>query len=80
MLLLFISYVKARRIVDASCLCLPVAAAASGQFWPAKSCGNPSLYFLPLFLHGGTGEDRDGRSPSLAAEAMLRVLFRMFQV
>jgi hypothetical protein len=29
----------------------------------------------PRFLHGGTGEDRDGRSPSSAAEAMLRVFF-----
>ncbi len=80
MLLLFISYVKARCIVDALCLCLPVAAAAKGQFWPAKSCGNPSLYFLPLLSHGGTGEDRDGRSPSSAAEAMLRAFFRVFRV
>jgi len=42
--LLFISYVMARRVVDASCLCLPVAAAATGQFQPEKSCGDPSLY------------------------------------
>ncbi len=34
----------ARSIVAASCLCLPVAAAATGRFWPEKSCGNPSLY------------------------------------
>jgi len=33
--LLFISYVMARHIVGASCLCLPVAAAATGQFWKA---------------------------------------------
>jgi hypothetical protein len=32
--LLFISYVMARRVVDTACLCLPVAVAATGQFRP----------------------------------------------
>jgi hypothetical protein len=41
---IFVSSVKARRVVDALCLRLLIAAAASGQFWPAKSCSNPSLY------------------------------------
>ncbi len=63
----------ARRVVDASCLCLPVAAVANGQFWPEKSCGDPSLYLWLSFSHGGTGEDSDGSSLSLAAEAMLGV-------
>ena len=27
---------------DASCLCLPVVAAASGKVWPANFFGNPS--------------------------------------
>jgi hypothetical protein len=71
--LLFISYVMARRVVDASCLCLPVAAAATGRFRPEKSCGNPSLYLSLSFPHGGTGEDSDGSSLSSAAEAMLGV-------
>ena len=31
-------------MTDALCLFLQVAAAASGRFWPAKSCSNPSLY------------------------------------
>ncbi len=75
MFLLFISSVKARCIIDASCLCLPVAAAASGRFRPAKSCGSPSLYLSLSFLHGGTREDSDGRLLSLAAEAMLGVFF-----
>ncbi len=75
MFLLFISSVKARRVVDASCLCLPVAAAASGRFRPAKSYGNPSLYLSPSFPHGGTGEDSDGRSLSSASEPMLGVFF-----
>jgi hypothetical protein len=44
MCLLFISYVKAQRVVDESCLCLPVAVAATGQFWSEKSCVDPSLY------------------------------------
>ena len=71
MFLLFISYVMAQRVVDASCLCLPVAAAATGQFWPEKSCGNPSLSctFSLSFPHGGTGEDSDGSLLSLGAEA-----------
>ena len=75
MFLLFISYVMAQRVVDASCLCLPVAAAATGQFWPEKSCGNPSLSctFSLSFPHGGTGEDSDGSLLSLAAEAMFGV-------
>ncbi len=73
--LLFISSVKAWCLVDPSCLCLPVAAAASGRFWPAKSCSNPSLYLWPSFPHGGTRKDSDGRLLSLAAEAMLRVFF-----
>jgi hypothetical protein len=63
----------ARRVVDASCLCLPVAAAATGRFRPEKSCGNPSLYLSLSFPHGGTGEDSDGSSLSSAAEAMLGV-------
>jgi hypothetical protein len=75
MFLLFISSVKAQCIVDALCLCLPVATAASGQFWPAKSCGNPSLYLWPSYSHGGTGEDSDGRLLLLVAEAMLGVFF-----
>jgi hypothetical protein len=70
---LFISYVMARRVVDASCLCLHVAAAATGRFRPEKSCGNPSLYLLLSFPYGGTGEDSDGSSLSSAAEAMLGV-------
>ncbi len=73
MFLLFISYVKARRIVDASCLCLPVAAAATGRVRPEKSCGDPSLYLWLSFPLGGTGEDSDGSSQSLGAEAMLGV-------
>jgi hypothetical protein len=32
----------ARCIVDVPCLCLLVAAAAGGQFWPAITSGNPS--------------------------------------
>ena len=48
----------ARCVVDASCLCLPVVAAATGRF---------------SFPHGGTGEDSDGSSLSLAAEAMFGV-------
>ena len=48
--LLFISYVMARRVVDASCLCLPVAAAASGQFWHEKNCGDYiGIFLYPLF-------------------------------
>jgi hypothetical protein len=43
-LLLLINYEKARCIVNASCLCLPVAAAAGGQFWPTKSFVYPSLH------------------------------------
>ena len=78
MFLLFISYVKAQCGVDASCLCLPVVAAASGRFWPAKNCGNTSLYLRLLFPHGGTGEDSDGSPLSLAAEAMLGVFLRVF--
>ena len=71
MCLLCMSYVKARRAVDAPCLCLLVAAAASNQFWPAKSCGSPSLYLWQSFLHGRTGEDSDGgRLLSPAAEAI----------
>jgi len=62
MFFLFISYVMVRRVVDASCLCLPVAAAATGRFH----------LWLP-FPHGGTGEDSDGSSLSSAAEAMLGV-------
>ena len=64
----------ARRVVDASCLCLPFAAAATGWFWPEKSCGDPSLYFWLSFPHGGTGEDSDGSLLALAAEAMLGVI------
>jgi len=63
----------ARRVVDASCLCLPVAAAATGRFRPEKSFGNPSLYLWLSFPHGGTGEDSDGSLLSSAAEAMLGV-------
>ena len=63
----------ARRVVDASCLCLPVAAAAAGQFRPEKSCSDQSLYLGLLFPHGRTGEDSDGSSLSSAAEAMLGV-------
>ncbi len=73
MFLLFISYVKARGIVDASCLCLPVAAAATGRFRPENSCGAPSLYLWLSFPLGGTGEDSDGSLLSLGAEAMLGV-------
>jgi len=58
--LLFISNVKARRVVDMSCPCLPVAAAATGRFRPEKSCGDPSLYLCLSFPLGGTGEDSDG--------------------
>ncbi len=73
MFLLFISYVKAQRVVDASCLCLPVAAAATGQFRPEKSCGDPSLYLWLSFPLGGTWEDSDGSPLSSGAEAMLGV-------
>ncbi len=73
MFLLFINYVKARRIVNASCLCLPVAAAASGRFWPGKNIGDTSLYLWASILHGRTGEDSDGRLLSSDAEAMLGV-------
>ncbi len=73
MLLLFIIYVKARRVVDASCPCLPAVVAATGRFWLAKSFGNPSLYLWLSFPHGGTGEDSDGSLLSLAAEAMFGV-------
>ncbi len=73
MFLLFISYVKVRRVVDASCLCLPIAAAATGRFWPEKSCGDPSLFLWLSFPLGGTGEDSDGSLLSLGAEAMLGV-------
>jgi hypothetical protein len=68
--LLFFSNVKARRVLDASCLCLPVAAAATGQFWPEKSCGDPSLYLWLSFPLGGTGEDSDGLG------CAFRVVFR----
>jgi hypothetical protein len=44
LVLLFTSYIKARRVDDTSCLFLPIAVAASGRFWPEKSCGNSSLY------------------------------------
>ncbi len=71
MFLLFISYVKARRIVDVLCLCLPVVAAATCQFRLEKSCGDPSLYLWLSFPLGGTGEDSDGSSLSSGAEAML---------
>ncbi len=70
MFLLFINYVKARRIVDMSCLCLPVAAASSGQFWPGKNIGNTSLYLWTSIPHGGTGAHGDRVPLSLAAEAM----------
>ncbi len=73
--LLFISSVKARRLVDASCLFLPVAVAASGHIWPAKSCCNSSLYLWLSFRHGRTRKDSAGRPLSLAAEAMLGVFF-----
>ena len=55
-----------------SCLCSPVAAAAGGWVWPTKSCGNPSLYLWPSFLHGRTGVDSNGRLLSLATEAMVK--------
>jgi len=44
--LLFISYVMARRVIDidTSSLCLTVGAGATGQFLPEKSCDDPSLY------------------------------------
>ncbi len=73
MFLLFISYIKARCVVDALCLCLPVAAAATGRFWPEKCCGDPSLYLWLSFPLGGTGEDSDGSSLSSGVEAMLGV-------
>ncbi len=73
MFLLFISYVKAQRVVDVSCLCLPVAAAATGRFRPEKSCGDPSLYLWLSFPLGRIGEDSDGSLLSLGAEAMLGV-------
>ncbi len=73
MFLLFISYVKARRVVDASCICLPVAAAATSRFWPEKRCGDPSLYLWLSFPLGGTGEDSDGSLLLSGAEAMLGV-------
>ncbi len=70
MFLLFINYVKAQRIVDASCLCLPVVAAASGQFWQGKNIGDTSLYLWALIPLGGTGAHSDRVPLSLAAEAM----------
>ncbi len=46
---LFIYYlvatkVMARCIVNAPCLCLLIAAAAGGRFWPAITSGDPSHY------------------------------------
>ncbi len=79
MFLLFISYVKARCLVDASCLCLPVAAATTGRFWPEKSCGDPSLYHWLSFPLGGTGEDSDGSLLLSGAEAMLGVFLGVFK-
>jgi len=75
LVLLFISYVKARRIVLVPCLCSLVAAAVGGQFWQAKSCGKPSLYLYPSFPRGGTEADSDGMPLSLLADAMLGVHF-----
>ncbi len=74
----FISYVKARLVVDASCLCLPVAAAAGGRVWLTKSCSNPSLYLWPSFPHGRTGKDSDGRLLSLAVDTMVRGYLECF--
>ncbi len=70
MFLLFINNVKARRIVDASCLCLHVAAAASGRFQPGKNIGDTSLYLWASIPLGGTGAHSDRVPLSLAAEAM----------
>jgi hypothetical protein len=53
----FSSYVKAWRVVDVLCLCLEVAMADNGLFWPEKSCCNPSLYLWWLFPYGGAGVD-----------------------
>ncbi len=60
-------------IVDAPCLCLLVAAAAGGRFWPAITSGNPSHYLWPLFPRGGTGAGSDGMPLSLSAEAIFGV-------
>jgi hypothetical protein len=68
--LLFINYVKAQRIVDASCQCLHVAAAASGRFRPGKNIGNTSLYLWALIPLGGTGAHSDRVPLLLVAEAM----------
>jgi hypothetical protein len=67
------------RVVDASCLCLPVAAAATGRFRPEKSCGNPSLYLWLSFPHGGTGDDSAESLLSSAAEAMFGVFLGVFE-
>ncbi len=68
--LLFINYVKAQRIVDASCLCLPVAAASSGRFQPGKNIGDTSLYLWALIPLGGPGAHGDRVPLLLVAEAM----------
>ncbi len=70
MFLLFINYVKARLIVDASCSCLHVAAAASGRFWPGKNIGDTSLYLWASIPLGGTVVHSDRVQLLLVAEVM----------
>ena len=54
-------------------VCLSMFACCGGCYWPilaGESCSDPYLYFWLPFPLGGTGEDSDGSSLSLAAEAM----------
>ena len=70
MFLLFISYLKTRRVVDAPCLCLSVAAVGD-RFPPANSAGDCSMGLCPSFPRGGTGAGSDGMPLLSSAEAML---------
>ncbi len=70
---LIISYVKARRIVDAQCLCLPTVLDAGGRFWLEKSVGKCCWGLWALFPLGATGADYDGVPLWSSAEAMLGV-------
>ena len=71
MFLLFISYLKTWRVVDAPCLCLPVAAAVGDRFPPEKGAGDCSMGLWPSFPRGGTGAGSDGMPLLSPAEAML---------
>jgi len=68
--LLFISYLKTRRVVGAPCLCFPVAVAVGGRFPPANSAVDCSMGLCPSFPRGGTGVDSNGMPLLSSAEAM----------